>query len=181
MGSTKVSDSMIRRSGATGLADGAQCGAQPRFAPLMTFEARVRPELAIPRAAKDSKLSICYFSGGRFKGPRLRGKVLPGGGDWAFCRHPDSIDIDVRAVLQTDDQALIYLTYSGMWRAASGLIPKAIARGGERSFRPEDHYLRVMGRFETAARRYRWLNDVLAVGIGSRIRTGIRYEFFELL
>lgn len=178
MSSTKVSRSVIKRSRATGLAD---FDGQPRFAPLMTFEARVRPELAIPRAAKDSKLSICYFSGGRFKGARLRGEVLPGGGDWAFCRHPDSIDIDVRAVLRTEDQALIYLTYSGMWRAASGLIRKAIARGGERSFRPEDHYLRVMARFETAARRYRWLNDVLAVGIGSRIRTGIRYQFFELL
>lgn len=153
----------------------------PRLVPLMAFEARVRDEIAIPRGARGEKLSICHFSGGRFRGARLRGRVLPGGGDWAWCRSPDDIEIDVRAVLKTDDGALIHLRYSGMWWAAKGLIPKAIAPGGERSFRAEDHYLRVVARFETAASKYRWLNRIIAVGLGSRIAGGIRYDFFELL
>lgn len=172
---------MTKSSGAALAAASEAAVCRLEFAPLMTFEANVLPELAIPRSAKDSKLSICYFSGGCFAGRRLKGEVLSGGGDWASCRNLDAIDIDVRAVLKTHDEALIYLQYSGMWRAARGLISRAIARGGERSFRTSEHYLRVVARFETAARRYQWLNDVVAVGIGSRIKTGIRYEFLQLL
>lgn len=149
--------------------------------PLMTFEAGVRGEIAIARPAKGSKLSVCYFDGGRFAGPRLRGSVLPGGGDWASCRSADWVDIDVRSLLKTDDGALIYLQYQGLWRAAPGLIGRVVAKGGEKIFRPADHYLRVTARFETDSRRYAWLNGVIAVGIGSRTRTGIRYEFHELL
>jgi hypothetical protein len=35
--------------------------------------------------------------------------------------------------------------------------------------------------FETAAQRLIWLNDILAIGIGSRRPQGPCYEVFELL
>jgi Protein of unknown function (DUF3237) len=45
--------------------------------------------------------------GGRFEGPRLRGKVLPGGADRQLIRHDGVRRLDVLYELQTDDGAVI--------------------------------------------------------------------------
>ena len=44
------------------------------------------------------------FAGGNFDGPKLRGIVLPGGAGWILLRRDGVLDIEVRIVLQTDDQ-----------------------------------------------------------------------------
>lgn len=57
-----------------------------------------------------------YISGGRFFGPRIKGIVLPGGGNWSRSgRLGDNASVgtfDARAVWQTDDGDLIYLSYT---------------------------------------------------------------------
>src|SRR5262249_14023553 len=50
---------------------------------------------------------------GSFAGPRLRGEIVPGGGDWAFFRPDGTMVIDARVTLRTDDGALIDMTYGG--------------------------------------------------------------------
>jgi hypothetical protein len=50
---------------------------------------------------------IARFTGGSFDGPKLRGKVLPRGGGWMLLRRDDVLDIEVRIVLETDDQQMI--------------------------------------------------------------------------
>lgn len=153
----------------------------PRFRPLMRFEAVVAGELALPRRPEGAKLSICYFEGGSFAGERLRGRLLPGGGDWAVYDSEDRLNIEVRGVLKTDDEALIYLRYDGLWWAEPGLLPRIVQPGGHEHFRPEQNYLRVVARFETADERYAWLNRVLALGIGERTPAGVSYAFHEIL
>jgi hypothetical protein len=54
-------------------------------------------------------------AGGTFHGPRLRGEVLPGGGDWALFRPDGAMTLDVRLTLRTHDGALVHMTYSGRW------------------------------------------------------------------
>lgn len=147
----------------------------------MYFSARVKGELALPRAQPGTKLSICYFEGGEFRGERLRGELLPGGGDWAVYRSDDHLDIEVRGVLKTHDGALIYLRYDGQWRAAAGTLPKVLATNGHEYYRPEDHYFRTFARFETPDERYAWLNGILALGVGTRTPAGVSYEFYEVL
>jgi hypothetical protein len=51
--------------------------------------------------------------GGHVEGPKLRGKVLPGGTDWIMVRGDGSFHLDVRITLQTDDDHLIGMTYGG--------------------------------------------------------------------
>ena len=59
---------------------------------------------------------IYTFNGGSFEGPRLKGKILPGGGDW-LLRGADGIGrADYRANLETDDGALVYLQLHGINR-----------------------------------------------------------------
>jgi hypothetical protein len=52
---------------------------------------------------------IYYIKGGTFAGPKLKGEVLPGGGDWLVIRPDDTWKLDVRETLRTDDGQLIYI------------------------------------------------------------------------
>jgi len=153
----------------------------PRFEPLMRFRAIVSDELVIPRPHAGAKLSVCYFTGGDFVGSRLRGRLLPGGGDWAEYDSDRLFRIDVRSVLETDDGALIYLRYWGLWSTRPGMLDKIFAPGGFAQYKPEDHYLRVSARFETHVERYAWLNELLAIGIGSLAADGVIYDFYTVL
>lgn len=95
----------------------------------------------------NGSLSIFPVIGGSFDGDRLRGKVLPGGGDWVTIKPDGTFDLDLRATLETDDGALIHVTFTGIRDDTN-------------------HYFRTLPRFETAAPTYAFLNRLLAVGIG---------------
>ena len=57
---------------------------------------------------------IFNATGGRFEGERLRGDVLPGGGEWFLDAGEGFGQVDVRLMLKTDDGVHIYLRYSGV-------------------------------------------------------------------
>lgn len=121
---------------------------------------------------------IAPVSGGVFEGERLRGVVLPGGADWVINRSDGVMLIDVRLALKTDDNAAIYLRYTGSLRAA----PDAMQRFNRGEPLTEAEYkLRSIPVFETGAARYAWLNDMVCIGIGQRLPTGQpRYTIFEV-
>jgi hypothetical protein len=48
---------------------------------------------------------ILIVKSGEFSGPRLRGRVLPGGGDWSLTREDGSSRLDVPITLETHDGA----------------------------------------------------------------------------
>jgi hypothetical protein len=93
------------------------------------------------------ELSIFPVVGGTFEGERLRGKVLAGGADWVTKGPDDVLRLDLRITLETEDGALIQMTFTGIRDDAN-------------------HYFRTLPRFETASPKYAFLNRLLAVGIG---------------
>ena len=107
------------------------------------------------------------ITGGTFEGERLRGVVLPGGGDWVVQRPDGVIEADLRVTLQTDDGAPIHMTFEGL-----------------RDDHPEGKpgpYFRTLPRFETAAPRYAFLNKLLAVGAGEIGPDGPVHRIDEIL
>ena len=58
--------------------------------------------------------AIFYVTKGEITGPKLRGRFLPGGGDWLTVRTDGVGILDVRATLESDDGALIYIAYTGV-------------------------------------------------------------------
>jgi hypothetical protein len=88
--------------------------------------------------------------GGSFEGERLRGRVLSGGDDWTVKRSDGVIELDLRVTLETEDAALIHMTFTGIRDDGA----------------PGARYFRTLPRFETAAPRYSFLNRLLAVGKG---------------
>ena len=120
---------------------------------------------------------IAPITGGSFKGERLEGVVLPGGADWVLNR-PDGMAIDVRLVLETADKVAIYMHYTGAFRASPEVMQR-FNRG--EAIGDDDYTLRVTPRFETGVERYRWLNDLNAIGIGQPSPTGAIYTIYEVL
>jgi hypothetical protein len=54
------------------------------------------------------------ITGGSFEGDRLRGKVLAGDDDWTVKRSDGVVELDLRITLETDDGALIHMTFEGI-------------------------------------------------------------------
>lgn len=120
---------------------------------------------------------IAPVTGGTFTGERLNGKVLPGGNDWVVNREDGVMVIDVRLTLKTDDGGLIYLSYQGRLLAGT----EAMARFGKGGLLESHEYsLAMVAKFECGDGRYRWLNNVIAVGTGVQTATGPVYSIFEI-
>jgi uncharacterized protein DUF3237 len=121
---------------------------------------------------------IVRVTGGTFEGPRIRGTVLPGGGDWLVERADGVRQLDVRITLRTDDDALIYAHYPGLFHAGPGVMDR-LFRG--ETVDPSEYYFRTAPLFETAAEKYAWLNRVLAIGLGRRTASQVLYTVYSVL
>lgn len=144
---------------------------------LFTLEAKVSMQMTAETPAGTRRIAV--VEGGSFRGERLRGEILPtAGADWLLLRRDGVLLMDVRVTLKTDDDALIYMHYSGMRHGPEEVIRRLNA--GE-LVDPSDYYFRVTPRFETGAEKYDWLNRILAIGIGDRKAHGPVYEMYELL
>jgi hypothetical protein len=138
---------------------------------------RVQPLGQTPAGAR----IIVGVTSGTFEGERLRGRVLAGGGDWALVGPDGTVRLDVRGTLETDDGALIYVTYCGRWRIPPELAAKVMDPAQVESVDASAYYLRTLPVFETGAPAYAWLNSIVAVGIGRRTRQGVSYAVHEVL
>jgi len=73
-----------------------------------------------------------------------------------------TFELDLRVTLETDDAALIHMTFTGVRDDAN-------------------HYFRTLPRFETAAPKYEFLNRLLAIGIGEVHPNGPVHAIEEIL
>lgn len=121
---------------------------------------------------------VAIVPGGRFEGDRLSGTVLDGGSDWQILRGDGAATLDVRLILQTGDGALIGMTYTGLRHGPAEVMDR-MARG--EAVDPASYYFRSSASFTTSDARYEWLNRIIAIGIGHRIKTGPVYSLFEVL
>ncbi|TWO70880.1 DUF3237 domain-containing protein [Caenimonas sedimenti] len=122
---------------------------------------------------------IATVTGGEFEGERLRGSVAgTPAGDWLLQRNDGVTVLDVRLLLRTDDGEHIYMSYRGVRHGPAEVMARLAA--GE-LVDPKDYYFRIVPIFETAAKKYEWLNKMVAVGTGRREPTGPIYTIEEVL
>jgi len=148
-----------------------------RSRPLMTLQVGVLGAQKIGQVPHGTR-ATAPVTGGQFEGPRLRGKVLPGGGDWTLLRGDGVLELDLRITLETDDGALIHLTSFGLRHGPPDVIA-AIARG--ETVDPSTYYFRTTPRFDTGHPSYMFLNRLLAVASGDRRPGGPIYTIDEIL
>jgi hypothetical protein len=136
-------------------------GSAMKTRPLMTLRLTTA-ETQDFGVTPQGKRVIFPIVGGAFEGERLRGKVLPGGGDWTLQRPDGAVELDLRITLETDDGALVHMSFTGL--------------------RDDAHsYFHTVAKFETAAPRYAFLNRVLAVGTGEIGGDGPRHVIEEIV
>src|SRR5262249_60577515 len=147
-----------------------------RHQPLLIFHIEVKPPSVIgPTPGYDRRIG--EMTGGRFEGERLRGKILSGGSDWQSLRSDGATSLNVRIVLETDDGALIGMTYLGV-RHGPKEVMERLGRGENVS--PSEYYMRATPYYETSSEKYAWLNRVVSVAYGHRMAGGAIYQGFEI-
>jgi hypothetical protein len=145
--------------------------------PLFIFQIEVKPP-SIIGATPGHDRRVGEIAGGRFEGEKLRGKILSGGSDWQSLRADGATTLNVRLVMQTDDGALIAMTYLGVRHGPKEVLDR-IARG--ESVNPSEYYMRATPYYETSSEKYGWLNRVVSVAYGHRVAGGAIYQVFEIL
>lgn len=148
------------------------------------FLCRYRADLELPQQdvgrGHFGQRLIAHVVGGEVEGERIRGRVRDGGGDWATIDERDVLRLDARVTWETDDGALIYVSYRGVLRPRSvarrllgeGLTPEQVR---------ERIYFRTAPIFETGDERYQWLNDLVTVAIGTVAGSAVHYDVYEVL
>lgn len=104
---------------------------------------------------------IAGIAHGRWQGERLAGDIVGPGGDWAMPSAGNAMLLDVRQVIETDDGAVVYVSYHGRCDRSRGTYT-------------------VAPTFETGDERYAWLNAVVSIGQGRFENGRLEYEMFEV-
>lgn len=117
---------------------------------------------------------VVPVTGGRVKGERIKGSFIGGGGDWLLLGADGWARLDVRGQIQTDDGALVYITYQGLLQVTEGVQAAIATMDQETGF--DDQYFRTTPCLETGDERYAWVNQTLFVAKGRLVPGGVEYE-----
>lgn len=134
------------------------------FAPSLAFAFEIRAHVAPTLHVGHGDGEHAEFTpivGGTVDGPRLRGTVLSGGGDWHNTRG-EVCELDARYLIQAEDGAFIDIVNRGFWRPGADC--------------PDQHddglqvthaglYYRTSPVFRTDAPAHRWLAETVFVGL----------------
>ena len=144
---------------------------------LMEYTATLRQPAEMVGTGPHGSRRIFSVTGGTFEGPRLKGRILPSGGDWLLVDADGVSRLDVRATFATDDGALIYVQYFGVNRSEPGRPTRPPGSQAEYG----DRYFMTTPRFETGDERYRWLNGLVTVAEGKSIAGAVSYRVYAVL
>jgi len=109
----------------------------------------------------------------------IKGKLLPLGAEFGKEIEKNTYQVDVRAVIETEDKETIYMTYSGYVHADTETF-NLINTGHGAEIDPSKYYFRSNPVFETKSTKYGWLNHTVSVGVGSFTKTGVSYKVYAI-
>jgi hypothetical protein len=108
-------------------------------------------------------------------GPRLRGELVPGGGDRVMVGTDGVARLDVRATLRTHDGHLVHVTSTGRVRLDD--VARARFLAGE-LVGWDEAYARSAPLFETGADGYAWLSSAVTVAVNQLSLTRLDHRIF---
>jgi hypothetical protein len=172
--------SSLAAAGAASIAQGA---APPLPAPVAThfaFEAHVTVDTPLVVGPATLGLRrVVPITGGSVSGPRLNGRVVPGGADWQFVRSDGVLVVEAKYTLESSDGVLIMVTNRGMRHGPAAVIER-MARG--EAVDPQDYYFRTSAEFEApVASAYAWLNRAIFIGVAERTAKAAIIRFHEVM
>ena len=149
----------------------------PQLEHIFSYTADIEePQQAIGAGPFGHRM-IAKVTGGRVEGPRMNGEVLAGGGDWALIDGENTLRLDARITLKTDDGALIFGSYRGL---ITPIDPATVIKVISGKAEPGEFYYRTTPAFETGDERYAWLNTTVCVAVGNLSAEGVSYDVFAV-
>ena len=142
-----------------------------------TYDATLAAPLTIGNGPYGTRVFF-PVTGGRAKGDRINGAFVGGGGDWLLIGSDGWSRLDVRAQIQTDDGALLYITYSGLLQLTDKVMAAVQTMAEETAF--DDQYFRTTPQLETGDERYAWINQTVFISRGRLIPGGVEYEVYRV-
>lgn len=130
------------------------------------FEARVEVDapLSFGRTSAGGEQRVVPIVGGSVAGPRIDGRVLPGGADWQVVGGDGAVRLVARYTLELADGTLVAVTNAGVARAGDG-----------------SPYFRTAARFEVAEGPHAWLARSIFVGTARVEPPTVVLQFYEVL
>jgi hypothetical protein len=116
-------------------------------------------------------------TGGTVYGARLKGRVLPGGGDWQSVADDGLSHVLARYSLEAEDGTLIGVTNAGVRTASPAVMEKLVA-GIE--VPPDAYYFRTSPVFQVQAGPHEWLRRHLFVARGIRKPDHVIVDFYRV-
>jgi hypothetical protein len=141
---------------------------------------RLNADVAQPQIVEGplGKRLFIPITGGTFNGNRLSGVVQAGGSDFQLIRPDNVAELDVRVTLLTDDGITIQLKGHGI-RYTTPEVFARIMSGIEVD--PSEYYFREALFFEAPVGKYEWLNRIIAIARGGRLKSKVYIDAYEVL
>jgi hypothetical protein len=149
-------------------------------APGLDFVAEIRVEVGQPITIGETGAGlrrVVPILGGTVEGPRLSGRVVPGGADFQILRADGVMELEAKYVLEAADGALIYVVNRGLRHGPADAVEK-LMRG--EFVDSKIIYFRAAPTFETAAPEYKWMMRSLFVCTGTRLPAQVLLRLYEI-
>lgn len=132
---------------------------RPTLDYVFTIEAEIAPSRSAGPGPMGERLHI-PITGGTVHGPRLSGRILPGGSDWPLIGPDGHSRIEARYTIEADDGALIYVVNRGL-RVSSDSVRVRLRAG--KPVPPDAYYMRGAPEFDAPDGHHAWLREALFV------------------
>jgi hypothetical protein len=149
-------------------------------APALSFVAEIRVDVGQPITVGETGAGlrrVIPILGGSVEGPRLAGRVVPGGADFQSLRADGVMELEAKYVLEATSGALIYVVNRGLRHGPAEAIER-LMRG--EPVDPKLIYFRAAPAFETAAPDFKWMMQSLFVCAGARLPTQVLLSLYEI-
>ncbi len=149
--------------------------------PALTLAMRLRVSIGAPQElgmVDGVRKRVIPITGGSVDGPRLTGKVLPGGADWQSIRADGTADILARYSLEARDGTMISVVNPGYRHGPEPVLAR-IASG--EVVDPALYYFRTTPRFEVAGDSpHGWLGRTIFLCTAARYKDYVALDIFSV-
>lgn len=133
--------------------------ALPGLVHVFTIEAEIAPPRAAGPGLGGTRLHIPIL-GGRVFGPRLSGRILPGGSDWALRRTDGLTEVSASYSIEAEDGTPIWVRNRGLRRSSAEALARLEA--GE-ALSPAEFWFRAAPCFDVPDGPHQWLRETIFV------------------
>jgi hypothetical protein len=144
----------------------------------LVFSARIEVGKPVEQGMVDGRRQrFIPITGGTVSGPKLKGIVLPVGGDWQTILPGGLTQILARYALQAEDGTVISITNPGV-RTATAEVVERLSKGEDVD--PSLYYFRTTPVFEVASGPYDWMRRHVFIGRGIRRPDHVLMEVYQV-